>query len=177
MHVEGGLTPERLKLMREVFDVPDLAVMDDSIVNGTHQVADGESRPLAHFTGARTDYSLHRLKHYTATNCEHFQNFVLFTNYQFYVDEFVRHAHALMMRDDTDYETFVEPGNAVLHRGGRSEGTPVGRLPQMPAYHLERPGHTGITMINIGVGPSNPNRSEERRPGKACARPGRPRGW
>src|SRR3546814_17070073 len=25
----------------------------------------------------------------------------------------------------------------------------------MPAYHLKRPGHTGITMINIGVGPSN----------------------
>jgi AMP nucleosidase len=26
--------------------------------------------------------------HYTATSPEHFQNFVLFTNYQFYVDEF-----------------------------------------------------------------------------------------
>ena len=25
----------------------------------------------------------------------------------------------------------------------------------MPAYHLTRPGHGGITMINIGVGPSN----------------------
>ena len=25
----------------------------------------------------------------------------------------------------------------------------------MPAYHLVRPGHAGITMINIGVGPAN----------------------
>ncbi|MFM6995748.1 MAG: AMP nucleosidase, partial [Limnohabitans sp.] len=29
------------------------------------------------------------------------------------------------------------------------------RLPQMPAYHLVRPGHSGITMVNIGVGPAN----------------------
>ena len=38
----------------------------------------------------RIDYSLHRLSHYTGTSAEHFQNFVLFTNYQFYIDEFVR---------------------------------------------------------------------------------------
>ena len=25
----------------------------------------------------------------------------------------------------------------------------------MPAYHLTRPGHAGLTMVNIGVGPSN----------------------
>ena len=25
----------------------------------------------------------------------------------------------------------------------------------MPAYHLKKPGHAGITMVNIGVGPSN----------------------
>ena len=29
------------------------------------------------------------------------------------------------------------------------------RLPQMPAYHLTRPNHGGITMVNIGVGPAN----------------------
>ncbi|HET8728047.1 MAG TPA: AMP nucleosidase [Alphaproteobacteria bacterium] len=155
MHVESDLTPERLKMMREVFDVPDLAVMDDSIVNGTYEESQGGPRPLALFTAPRTDYSLHRLKHYTATNCEHFQNFVLFTNYQFYVDEFIRHAHDLMARGDSDYEAFVEPGNAILRPGGLSEGAPVSRLPQMPAYHLKRPGHNGITMVNIGVGPSN----------------------
>jgi AMP nucleosidase len=25
----------------------------------------------------------------------------------------------------------------------------------MPAYHLTRPGHAGLTMVNIGIGPSN----------------------
>ncbi|MCH3863179.1 hypothetical protein, partial [Campylobacter jejuni] len=29
------------------------------------------------------------------------------------------------------------------------------RLPQMPAYHLVRGDHSGITLVNIGVGPSN----------------------
>src|SRR5690606_33983984 len=29
------------------------------------------------------------------------------------------------------------------------------RLPQMPAYHLMRADGSGITLINIGVGPSN----------------------
>ena len=28
-------------------------------------------------------------------------------------------------------------------------------MPQMPAYHLVRSDHSGITMVNIGVGPSN----------------------
>jgi AMP nucleosidase len=40
------------------------------------------------------DYSLHRLRHYTGTVPEHFQNFVLFTNYQFYIDEFIKLGHA-----------------------------------------------------------------------------------
>jgi AMP nucleosidase len=32
---------------------------------------------------------------------------------------------------------------------------PVPRLPQMPSYHLKRADGTGITLVNIGVGPSN----------------------
>jgi AMP nucleosidase len=34
-------------------------------------------------------------------------------------------------------------------------GPPPARVPQMPAYHLVEPGLAGITMINIGTGPSN----------------------
>ena len=48
-----------------------------------------EPRPLALFDGPRTDFSLARLQHYTGTPAEHFQHFVLFTNYVRYVDEFV----------------------------------------------------------------------------------------
>ena len=50
--------------------------------------------PLAPFTASRVDYSLHRLPHYTATQPEHFQNFIIFTNYQFYIDEFCAKARA-----------------------------------------------------------------------------------
>ena len=54
--------------------------------------------PLAPFTAQRVDYSLHRLSHYTATHPAHFQNFVLFTNYQFYIDEFCMLAREMMRR-------------------------------------------------------------------------------
>ena len=92
-HIEGTLSPERRLLMRDVFDLPDLGAMDDGIANGTFEPAPGEALPLALFTAPRVDYSLHRLRHYTGTDPEHFQNFVLFTNYQFYIDEFVRLGH------------------------------------------------------------------------------------
>ncbi|MDK9695622.1 MAG: AMP nucleosidase [Siculibacillus sp.] len=149
---------ERLdRPLRDVFDVPDLAVTDDAIVNGTLEVAPGEAGPLAPFTAPRVDYSLHRLAHYTATSPEHFQNFVLFTNYQFYVDEFIAYARAAVEGPGSDYDAFVEPGNLVWRAGSAEpvEGTAPPRLPQMPAYHLTRRGHSGITMVNIGVGPSN----------------------
>lgn len=143
--------------LRDVFDVPDLAVTDDAIVNGTLKLVPGEPQPLAPFTAPRVDYSLHRLAHYTATRPEHFQNYVLFTNYQFYVDEFVALARAAIEDPKNGYESFVEPGN-VVWKGGASgpvEGEAPPRMPQMPAYHLTRKGHAGITMVNIGVGPSN----------------------
>ena len=143
--------------LRDMFDAPDLNVTDDMIVNGTYDT-DGEApMPLAAFTAQRVDYSLARLSHYTATRADHFQNFVLFTNYQFYVEEFCAYAKTLMADGGGDYEAFVEPGNAITHAGEiapRPDATPA-RMPQMPAYHLKRANHTGITMINIGVGPSN----------------------
>ncbi|TSH97410.1 AMP nucleosidase [Verticiella sediminum] len=156
-HIEGVQMDALTKPLRDIFDVPDLAVTDDAIVNGTWYGRPGEPNPLAPFTAPRIDFSLHRLQHYTATAPVHFQNFVLFTNYQFYVEEFCRHARALLDTPDSPYETLVEPGNVITRRGetAPSSGTPLGRLPQMPAYHLVRPGHSGITLINIGVGPSN----------------------
>lgn len=159
-HIEGALTPATSHLLGQVFDLPDLAAMDDGIANGTHRPHGTEAKPLALFTAPRVDYSLHRLRHYTGTQPEHFQNYVLTTNYQFYVDEFVRLGRAHMADPDSPYTAFVEPGNVVTWHEvhGRPNG-PAGlapeRLPQMPAYHLVRPGHGGITLVNIGVGPAN----------------------
>lgn len=100
-HIEGTLSRERRQLMRDVFDLPDLEAMDDGIANGTWRPQPGEALPLSLFTAPRVDYSLHRLRHYTGTQPEWFQNFVLFTNYQFYIDEFIRLGHAEMAREDS----------------------------------------------------------------------------
>ena len=85
-HVEGTLSQARHTRMRDVFDLPDLTAMDDGIANGTFEPRAGDAMPLSLFTASRVDYSLQRLRHYTGTAPEHFQNFVLFTNYQFYID-------------------------------------------------------------------------------------------
>ena len=154
-HLEGSMSRERRLAMRDLFDLPDLASMDDGIANGTFEPAPGDPHPLSLFTAPRVDYSLHRLRHYTGTAPEHFQNFILFTNYQFYIDEFVRLGHAEMARPDGEYAAFVEPGNVINVRGETSTGVAPPRLPQMPAYHLVRPDRSGITMVNIGVGPAN----------------------
>jgi AMP nucleosidase len=167
IHVAGDLNPERLQRLGEYFDLPDLATMDDSIVNGTHEPGPRDPLPLALFTAPRVDYSLHRLKHYTATSPDHFQNFVLFTNYQFYIDEFVKLGRELMSRTDnadernyrSQYTAFIEPGDVMTwnaNLGDRAtERASLPGQPQMPAYHLQRARHSGITMVNIGIGPSN----------------------
>lgn len=140
--------------LRDVFDVPDLSTTHDDIVNGLGVTNSDGSKALAPFTAQRVDYSLARLAHYTATDAEHFQNHVLFTNYQFYVEEFEAYAREALADGDSAYDAFVAPGNHVI----TSPDTPaplLEKMPQMPAYHLKRPGGSGITLVNIGVGPSN----------------------
>ena len=160
-HIEGSMDTTRRARMRDVFDLPDLAAMDDGIANGTFEPRAGEPQPLALFTAPRVDYSLHRLRHYTGTLPEHFQNFVLFTNYQFYIDEFIALGRAAMADPASDYVAFVEPGNVTTWRAGAAgvppttEGNSPPRLPQMPGYHLVRADRSGISMVNIGVGPAN----------------------
>lgn len=168
IYVEGDLTPDRLAKMPDYFDLPNLARMDDTIVNGTSTVENGGAKPLALFTAPRVDFSLHRLRHYTGTDPADFQDFVLFTNYQFYVDEFIRIAQDIMMPTDDpelaeqrrQYERFIEPGGVVLHNRNlpgfpADIEPPTRRMPQMPAYHLTRSDGHGISLVNIGVGPSN----------------------
>ncbi|MGL4637518.1 MAG: AMP nucleosidase [Beijerinckiaceae bacterium] len=155
MHVEGAVAPDFDLWLKDSFDVPDLSVVDDAIVNSTPRTQQKEE-PLAYFSAPRTDYSLQRLAHYTGTQPEHFQNFVLFTNYQFYIDAFIQHARKAMADKTPGYESFVEPGNIITQSGQlQGTGNPLPRLPQMSAYHLKAPNHAGITMVNIGVGPSN----------------------
>ena len=140
--------------LRDVFDVPDLSTTNDDIVNGTYKLLEDGTEPLAPFTAQRVDYSLARLAHYTATEPEHFQNHVLFTNYQFYVSEFEAYARAQLADPKSGYTSFVSTGNVEITSPDEVID-PVMKMPQMPTYHLKKADGSGITLVNIGVGPSN----------------------
>ena len=140
--------------LRDVFDVPDLATTNDDIVNGTGFTFEDGAMQLAAFTAQRVDYSLARLSHYTATDPHHFQNHVLFTNYQFYVDEFEAYAREKLADGDSGYTSFVATGNVEITAPDQAIAQPA-KMPQMPTYHLKRADGNGITLVNIGVGPSN----------------------
>ena len=140
--------------LRDYFDVPDLSTTNDEIVNGFLIKNEDGAAPLAPFTAQRIDYSLARLAHYTATDPAHFQNHVLFTNYQFYVDEFAVEAAKALADEASGYTEFVGPGNLKITEAGQKIPEPK-KLPQMPTYHLKRADGSGITLVNIGIGPSN----------------------
>lgn len=146
-----------LRALQTHFALPDLSATDDGIANASFVGGPGEPRPLALFTAERVDYSLARLQHYTGASPHHFQNFVLLTNYQRYVDEFIVIGRDAVGSDG--YDSFVAPGNLQFPSTPRASGGPEPQspryLPQMPAYHLKRPDGGGITLVNIGVGPSN----------------------
>jgi AMP nucleosidase len=151
--------PSHEQPLRDLFDTPNLATMDDAIVDGTWHRAAGTPEPLALFRAARVDYSLHRLFHYTGTDPEYFQNYVIFTNYQFYVDAFALMCRERMTAGDPSGEAFVEPGNLLTYNARLGKASPPApppeRLPQMPAFHLVEPAGDGISIVNIGTGPSN----------------------
>ena len=140
--------------LRDVFDVPNLATTNDDIVNGTLTRYPDGSAPLGPFTAQRVDYSLAWLSHYTATDPVHFQNHVLFTNYQFYVEEFEAYGRQMLADPASGYTGFVATGNSEITT---ADGVlaPSAKTPQMPTYHLKRADGNGITLVNIGVGPSN----------------------
>lgn len=169
-YLEAYLSENHMLKLNQLFDQPDLEVIDDTVPNGLLLPKHGEVRPISLFNAPRVDLSIQRLKHYTGTTADHFQKFVIFTNYQFYVDEFMKIGREMMSaaedaktkKERSEYCEFVEPGNRITYNANieRDKSKDIAskkllRLPQMPAYHLKRPDGTGITMINIGVGPSN----------------------
>ncbi|WP_123656618.1 AMP nucleosidase [Salinisphaera japonica] len=154
----ADLEPDDLRAMEQAFFLPNLADIDDSIANSTHRTRRGHPFPLALFDAPRTDLALQRLGHYTGTDPAYFQGFVLLTNYQRYVDDFSEHADKELGRDNA-YTGFVAPGDTITGRpdgtGLVTDGQTPRHLPPMPAYHLVREDGLGVTLINIGMGPSN----------------------
>lgn len=137
------------------FPTTELAHIGDEIADGLWMSIDG-TRPLALFDGLRTDFSLARLRHYTGTPPEHVQRYVLFTNYHRYVDEFV-HWATTQVGNGSRFVALSGPGGVMFREGDDPailDDSSWRRL-QMPAYHLIAEDNTGITLVNIGVGPSN----------------------
>ena len=113
-HASAELNAAEMQRVEGLFHMPDLAHIDDAIANGTHVTPPGQPWPLALFTAERVDLALHRLRHYTASEPEHFQQFVLFTNYQRYVDEFITYGRKIIAESADGYTAFVEPGGVII---------------------------------------------------------------
>lgn len=90
---------------------------------------DFTQKKLFLFRAERIDLSIDRLQHYTGTSAEDFQRYVLFTNYDMHVEVFKK-----------KFPDCVQPSRNGV---------------QMPAYHHKEADNMGITLVNIGVGPSN----------------------
>jgi AMP nucleosidase len=139
------------------FPTPQLAFIGDEVVDG--EAWDNEGvKPLALFDGARVDFSLQRLRHYTGTPFDHVQRYILFTNYHRYVDHFVDWACATL-KQGSRYTRLSAPGGVEVTADTKDGAKKVAdgdwRRCQMPAYHLMAEDRSGVTLVNIGVGPSN----------------------
>ncbi|KPP99510.1 MAG: AMP nucleosidase Amn [Bacteroidetes bacterium HLUCCA01] len=97
--------------------------------NLDEDVWDFTQKKLFLFRAERIDLSIDRLQHYTGTPAEDFQRYILFTNYDMHVEVFKR-----------KFPDCVQPARAGV---------------QMPAYHHKLDDNLGVTLVNIGVGPSN----------------------
>ncbi len=129
------LVRELKKLLEKGADVkvfpsrPRVAMNDPALFdNADEDEWDITQKKLFLFTPERIDISLNRLEHYTGTKPEDFQRYILFTNYDMHVEVFTQH-----------YPDCVKPNRSV----------------QMPAFHHKLPNNKGVTLINMGVGPSN----------------------
>ena len=81
------------------------------------------------FGPERSELSIKRLEHYTGTQAEDFQRYVLLTNYNMHIEAFTR-----------QFPNCVKPNRDNV---------------QMPALHHKESNNLGISIVNIGVGPSN----------------------
>lgn len=110
---------------REVMPLNDPQLLDHT----DEEEWDFTKKKMFLFSPERTDISLDRLNHYTGTNPNDFQRYILFTNYSMHVEVFLEL-----------YPDCVKPARDGV---------------QMPAYHHKLDENKGLTLINIGVGPSN----------------------
>ncbi|ETZ04959.1 MULTISPECIES: AMP nucleosidase [Holospora] len=143
--------------IKGMLTMPSPKDMDDQVANGTVLWDHLAIKPLSYFPAERTDYSVTRIHHYCGTSASSFQNFILLTNYQRYVDLFFHYAKQRLSESDGVYTHWIEPKDTILSSKDMdlSRTREAGHHFQMPAYHLVSPDRNGISLVNIGVGPSN----------------------
>ena len=153
----GGLDEINPAELARWFPAPQLTDIGDEIADG-ELFEPHSDRPLALFDGPRTDFSLKRLQHYTGTPVEHFQRYLLFTNYHRYVDAFCDWGLE-QIAEGGRYTHLSVAGNLSIDAQTKNAAEKIENAPwrryQMPAYHLMAENGSGITLVNIGVGPSN----------------------
>lgn len=142
------------------FPTPDLCDIGDEIADELFVSSLGEGWPLSLFDGARIDFSLKRLTHYTGTDWRNFQPWILLTNYHRYVDQFI-HWAIEQLQHNSQWSHLILPGNLIFSAGDDPSliqkimaESPWNKF-QMPAYHLCSKDGQGITLVNMGVGPAN----------------------
>lgn len=114
-----------IEASRPILPLNDPQVLD----NADEDNWDFTQKKLFLFSAERIDLSVNRLEHYTGTRARDFQRYILFTNYDMHIEVF--------LEKYPDCEKPIRDGV------------------QMPAYHHKLPDNTGLTIVNIGVGPSN----------------------
>ena len=134
---------------------PTLDEVHDAIVDGHWDAFNGAEKPLFHFGPQRFDLALARLEHYTGIEADSLQRFILFTNYAMHVTEFVKFGLRELSHPDSRYTRLVLPSGETVSDTVALEDLELESKFQMPRYDLVTENGDGITMINIGVGPSN----------------------
>ena len=168
---EEGLSSDRVNTARRIFhprnptDIKDYNSSDE---------APAETKLLLPYNGQRVDHAENAFFYYTRTPFQALQQFVIFSNYAQYVEEFYNYGvnnlnsefnHAA--DEDKPYPVAViRTGQKVLFREGVKVDDVMEKIraateldtkkgAQMPACHIMMSDGIGVSMINTGVGGPN----------------------
>ncbi|ANE02861.1 AMP nucleosidase [Corynebacterium crudilactis] len=143
----------------DIIPRPTLDEVHDAIIDGDWNAFNGPELPLFHFGPQRFDIASARIEHYTGINVEHVQKYILFTNYAMHTTEFVHFAMSELTSENSRYSGLSLPNGQVIDREAAlsmgAETLDLASRFQMPRYDLITETGDGLTIINIGVGPSN----------------------
>ena len=154
-----GINEARRSRSGTVIPRPTLDDVHDAIIDGDWDAFHGPEKPLFHFGPQRFDIACARIKHYTGIEVDSVQRFILFTNYEMHTREFVKFGLSQLAGEETRYSALILPNGRTITRGDVADidqlAMDLASRYQMPRFDLAAEDNSGVTMINIGVGPSN----------------------